>query len=72
VPLALARAFAAAAGALLANPPITSAMLGVLQHDDRVDPQPACARLGIALTPLDDTLAHCLRADDAAPAPETR
>jgi hypothetical protein len=33
-------------------------MLEVLQHDDDIDPGPALARLGIALTPLDDTLAR--------------
>jgi NADH dehydrogenase len=61
VPTFLAAGFAALAGRLLSSPPITSAMLGVLQHDDRVDTGPACARLAIDLTPLDDTLAHCLR-----------
>jgi NADH dehydrogenase len=61
LPLFAARVFAALVGRLLPNPPITSAMLGVLQHDDRVDSAAACAHLGIELTPLDDTLAHCLR-----------
>jgi hypothetical protein len=32
-------------------------MLGVLEHDDRIDPLPAARRLGLALTPLDRTLA---------------
>ena len=41
---------------LLANPPLTVSMLEVLQHDDRVDPAPACKQLGIELTGLDDTL----------------
>lgn len=72
IALPAARAFAAAAGALLPNPPITSAMLGVLQHDDRVDTKPACERLGLRLTSLDETLAHCLRDADGAPASETR
>jgi hypothetical protein len=31
-------------------------MLGVLDHDDDIDPAPAAARLGIQLTPLDETL----------------
>jgi hypothetical protein len=35
-------------------------MLGVLDHDDRVDPAPACDRLGITLTPLDEALRRCL------------
>jgi NADH dehydrogenase len=56
IPYALMRAFAAVAERLSASPPITTPMLGVLEHDDRVDPRPACAALGLALTPLDDTL----------------
>ena len=35
---------------------MTVAMLDVLQHDDRVDAGDAIARLGIELTPLDETL----------------
>jgi len=61
IPLGPVRLFAAIVARLLSNPPITPAMLGVLQHDDRVDAAVACERLGIELTPLDDTLAHCLR-----------
>lgn len=60
IPLFAVRAFAALAERLSANPPLTSAMLGVLEHDDRVDPAPACAALGIRLTPLDETLRRCL------------
>jgi NADH dehydrogenase len=55
VPLALAR-LAAAATALLPEPPLTPAVLEVLEHDDCIDPEPACRRLGLALTPLDVTL----------------
>jgi hypothetical protein len=32
-------------------------MLGVLEHDDDIDPRPAANRLGLALTPLSETLA---------------
>jgi uncharacterized protein YbjT (DUF2867 family) len=39
-----------------ADPPLTRAMLGVLEHDDRIDPEPAARRLGLSLTPLDATL----------------
>ncbi len=39
-----------------ANPPVSRAMLGVLDHDDRIDPSAAAARLGVTLTPLDDAL----------------
>ena len=40
-----------------AYPPVTRAMLGVLDHDDRIDPGPAARQLGITLTSLDSTLA---------------
>lgn len=56
VPLALARALAFAAERLLPEPPVTRAMLEVLEQDDCIDPEPACARLGLALTPLEATL----------------
>ncbi len=38
-------------------------MLDVLEQDDRIDPGPACARLGLELRPLDDTLRRCLEED---------
>jgi len=60
IPLAAVRLFAALAERFAANPPLTSAMLGVLEHDDRIDPAPACRALGITLTPLDETLRRCL------------
>lgn len=56
IPLRMVRAFAAVAERVLANPPLTRAMLEVLEQDDRIDPAPACARLGLTLTPLSDTL----------------
>jgi len=43
-----------------ADPPITRAMLGVLERDDAIDPEPARARLGIELTPLDTALREAL------------
>jgi len=60
IPLAAVRLFAAIAERLLAAPPLSTAMLEVLEHDDRVDPRPACEALGIDLTPLDDTLRSLL------------
>jgi uncharacterized protein YbjT (DUF2867 family) len=63
VPFAAARALAGLLERLLRDPPITRAMLEVLEHDDRVDPAPTCARLGISLTPLDETLRRCLGED---------
>ena len=59
-PLALGRALAFALEKLLPDPPVTRAMLGVLHHDDAVDPGEACRRLGIELTPLDELLRRCV------------
>ena len=56
IPRALALAFAWLAERASANPPLTPAMLGVLDHDDDVDPGPACRALGIELTALDAAL----------------
>lgn len=58
IPLFAMRAFAALMERTQKNPPITNAMLGVLQHDDRIDNRAALETLGIELTPLDDTLAR--------------
>jgi hypothetical protein len=35
-------------------------MVGVLDHDDVVDVKGTCERLGIRLTPLDQTLRRCV------------
>lgn len=42
------------------NPPITRAMLGVLDHDDHIDPSPTLNVLGLTLTPLNEALRLCL------------
>jgi len=42
------------------NPPLTRAMLGVLDHDDRIDPAAALTALSLSLTPLDQALHRCL------------
>jgi NADH dehydrogenase len=42
--------------ALLPSPPLSRAMVGVLDHDDRVETAEALRRLGIELTALDTTL----------------
>jgi NADH dehydrogenase len=57
LPLAAATAFAFALERLVADPPLTRAMLGVLEHDDCIDPLPAARALGLTLTPLGETLA---------------
>lgn len=58
LPLFIARAFATILERISKNPPITPAMLGVLQHDDRIDSSEAIETLGLALTPLDETLSR--------------
>lgn len=63
VPYAAARFLAFLLELTLSEPPLTGAMLDVLERDDAIDPGPACARLGLELTPLDETLRRCLVAD---------
>jgi len=62
IPLGLVRFAAACFERFSADPPLTRAMLGVLDHDDAIDPEPACRALGIELTPLDVTLRRALEA----------
>ena len=56
VPGTIARAFAALAERFSQSPPITPAMLDVLERDDRVDSSAAFSELGVVPTPLDETL----------------
>ena len=56
LPLAAVSALAFCFERFTSEPPLTRAMLGVLEHDDAIDPRPAAARLGLALTPLERTL----------------
>ena len=51
---------AAALLELLPNPPVTRAMLGVLDHDDEVDVSGLVAETGLKLTALDDMLQRCI------------
>lgn len=60
VPLAMGMAAAWLLERLSANPPVTRAMLGVLDHDDRVNTEPAVTALRIRLTSLDETLRRTL------------
>ena len=60
LPLAPAMAIAWLLQRLMSDPPVTPAMLGVLDHDDCIDPVPAATKLGIRLTGLDEMLAACL------------
>ncbi len=43
------------------NPPLTAAMLGVLDHDDQVDTAAATSLLGLRLTSLDNMLRRVLK-----------
>jgi len=65
IPYLAAVAFAWLAARVMSDPPLTPAMLGVLLHDDAIDPRPAGARLGIRLTPLDETLRRALAPTEA-------
>lgn len=63
LPLLLGYTLAGLLEMFSANPPVTRAMLGVLDHDDDVDSAAALRELGISLTPLDETLAAVLMPD---------
>jgi nucleoside-diphosphate-sugar epimerase len=64
LPIGLGYLVAGALEQFLGNPPITTAMLGVLDHDDNIDPEPTMKHLGMEkLTPLDDMLKAVLVAD---------
>ncbi|MDE0224857.1 MAG: NAD(P)H-binding protein [Gammaproteobacteria bacterium] len=67
LPIAAGRVLAAVFEALSRNPPVTRAMLGVLDHDDDVDVAPACRNLGLELTGLDETLRRCLASPHSNP-----
>jgi len=43
------------------KPPVTRAMLEVLDHDDAINPELAASRLGISLTSLDEMLRQALQ-----------
>jgi hypothetical protein len=67
LPLAWGLGLASLMEKVSANPPLTRAMLGVLDHDDRIDTQQAVEALGLTLTSLDETLRRCLGGPAAAP-----
>ncbi|MEZ5559323.1 MAG: NAD(P)H-binding protein [Pseudomonadales bacterium] len=60
LPLGIGMVLAQVLERLLRDPPVSRAMLGVLDHDDRIDAQPTAKLLGIRLTPLTETLRRCL------------
>lgn len=61
LPIGLGRFFVGLLEAILPNPPMTRAMLDVLDHDDVIDPLDTAQRLGIELTPLDEMLRLVLK-----------
>ena len=58
LPISLLMGFAGLMERVSKNPPITRAMLGVLEHADCIDNRPALEILDIGLTPLNETLAR--------------
>ena len=60
LPLGLGLALAWILQRVASPPPVTTAMLGVLDHDDAIDPLPASQALGISLTSLEEMLTSCL------------
>jgi NADH dehydrogenase len=63
LPIAFGMGMAYLAERLVANPPVTRAMLDVLDHDDEIDVTKACKLLDIGLTDLDETLKLCIAND---------
>ena len=58
LPVEVGYGLAALLGTFSRNPPLTADMLGVLDHDDDIDPEPAANALDIRLTGLTETLAR--------------
>ena len=71
VPIAWGYALAWLLARVTANPPLTRDLLGVLDHDDDVDPHPAARLLGIRLTSLEQTLDR-VRAAQRGDTPQPR
>ena len=61
IPLCIGTLLAAVLESISSSPPLTRAMLGVLDHDDEIDTRESCESLGIKLTPLDETLHRVIR-----------
>lgn len=60
IPMGVVRTIARALERFSSDPPITFAMLEVLDQDDCVDTEGVCRRLGLRLRSLDETLDRCL------------
>ncbi len=61
LPFALGASVVGVMEKFMSKPPVTRAMLEVLDHDDAIDPEPATTRLGIHLTSLDEMLRQALQ-----------
>ena len=57
LPTSLARFVVSVLEKVLSNPPVTRAMFDILQHDDQINPDVVREKLGVELTPLNQTLA---------------
>ena len=60
LPMGIGMALAGLLERVSTNPPVTRAILGVLDHDDEVDADPAARSLGLELTALDVMLERVL------------
>lgn len=60
LPITLGMMLAGIMEKLLKSPAVTRAMLGVLDHDDNIEPRQACEALGIKLSSLNETLYRVL------------
>ena len=60
LPIALGYSLAWVLEKTRSNPPVTRAMLGVLDHDDAINTRAATNLLGLTLTPLDEMLRKVL------------
>ncbi len=60
LPVSLGYLLAGLLESMSGNPPLSRAMLGVLDHDDHIDPGPALSALGLSLTSLNQALRQAL------------
>lgn len=60
LPIALGYSLAWILEKTSSNPPVTRAMLGVLDHDDAINTRAGTNQLGLTLTPLDEMLRNVL------------
>ncbi len=66
LPIALGMVLAGLLERLSSNPPFSRSMLGVLDHDDHIDPTASLSALGLTLTPLNEALRLCLSGQEGS------